>query len=80
MVGVNVRQKKIIEIPPSRRLHVPQDIRGDPFSRPDIGVGFLRRRNFQGVLCRSRINENCRGVGAENKGGIATAVSQMVNV
>ena len=43
MIGVNMRQEKVVQSPVSRCSHLPRNVRGNPFSRPDTGVGFLRR-------------------------------------
>jgi hypothetical protein len=80
MVGVNVRQKKVVEITAPRRLHLPQEIGGNPFPRPHVRVGFLRRRNLERVLGGSRIDEHRRRIRAENERGIAAAIRQMVDV
>lgn len=47
MVGVNVHQKKVVEIAASRCLHFAQDIAGDPFSGTDVRVRLLCGRDFQ---------------------------------
>ena len=80
MVGVNVGQKKIVEFCPSLRLHLPQEIGGDPFPRPHIRVGPLRRRNLERVLGGSSIDKNRRGIGTENESGIASTISEMMDV